>query len=118
MPRPAESQCLFALVDGWITVRAKSFLRRSYETARKKLKSIFAKTDTHRQTQLVALCRAFCQVQSSTGSLNRASLLGRPSACLPTWLCPIPIGVDSTNHVAVRIEGARPMHCCTSLGTL
>ena len=52
---PAESRLAAALSDGSTLVQAAKALNISWETARTQLKAVFAKTNTHRQSELVAL---------------------------------------------------------------
>jgi DNA-binding CsgD family transcriptional regulator len=52
---PAESRLATLLVAGMSLDRAAEQLRLSRETVRNQLKAIFAKTATHRQSELVAL---------------------------------------------------------------
>ena len=52
---PAEARLASRLLDEESIERAAANLAITYETARKTLKTIFAKTDTNRQGQLVAL---------------------------------------------------------------
>jgi DNA-binding CsgD family transcriptional regulator len=52
---PAESRLASALTDGGTLLEAAKGLNISWETARTQLKAVFLKTDTHRQSELVAL---------------------------------------------------------------
>jgi len=52
---PAESRLAAALSDGSTLIEAAKALNISWETARTQLKAVFAKTNTHRQSELVAL---------------------------------------------------------------
>lgn len=52
---PAESRLAAALSDGSTLIDAAKALNISWETARTQLKAVFAKTNTHRQSELVAL---------------------------------------------------------------
>jgi len=52
---PAEARLGSALATGTSLSEAADELGISRETARNQLKSVFAKTDTHRQSELVAL---------------------------------------------------------------
>lgn len=52
---PAESRLAAALADGCTLIDAAKTLNISWETARTQLKAVFAKTNTHRQSELVAL---------------------------------------------------------------
>jgi DNA-binding CsgD family transcriptional regulator len=58
---PAEAALLRALVAGRALAAAATRLGRRYNTARNQLQSIYAKTGTHRQAELVAkvLARAW-----------------------------------------------------------
>lgn len=52
---PAESRLAAELSDGSTLIQAARALNISWETARTQLKAVFAKTNTHRQSELVAL---------------------------------------------------------------
>jgi DNA-binding CsgD family transcriptional regulator len=52
---PAEMRLVRKLIDGKSLRSAAEALGITYETARSRLKSIFQKTRTHRQAELVAL---------------------------------------------------------------
>jgi DNA-binding CsgD family transcriptional regulator len=52
---PAESRLAAALANGGTLTQAASNLNISWETARTHLKTVFSKTNTHRQSELVAL---------------------------------------------------------------
>ena len=56
---PAEARLASRLSSGDSIEKIASALQISYETSRKQLKSIFHKTNTHRQAQLVALLAQF-----------------------------------------------------------
>lgn len=58
---PAEARLASKLVDEDSVETAADKLGIAYETARKTLKSVFAKTNTHRQAQLVALAARFAK---------------------------------------------------------
>jgi len=50
---PTETRLVLHLIKGDCLRTAASALNMKYETARTHLKSIFLKTDTHRQTELI-----------------------------------------------------------------
>ena len=52
---PAEARLTAALADGRPLVQVAKALNISWETARTQLKTVFLKTNTHRQSELVAL---------------------------------------------------------------
>jgi DNA-binding CsgD family transcriptional regulator len=52
---PAETRLVAAIADGSSCEQAAEKLGIARETARNQLKSVYSKTDTHRQSQLVAL---------------------------------------------------------------
>ena len=52
---PAESRLAAELAGGSTLVQAAKALNISWETARTHLKTVFMKTNTHRQSELVAL---------------------------------------------------------------
>ncbi len=56
---PAEARLASRLSSGASIEEIAAELRITYETSRKRLKSIFQKTNTHRQAQLVALLAQF-----------------------------------------------------------
>jgi DNA-binding CsgD family transcriptional regulator len=64
---PAEARLASRLVDEDSVETAADKLGVTYETARKTLKSIFAKTNTHRQAQLVALAARFAKPNREQG---------------------------------------------------
>lgn len=57
----AEARIAEGLRTGNSLVRAAEELGIAYETARNQLKAVFAKTDTHRQSELVALLSRLCR---------------------------------------------------------
>lgn len=56
---PAEFRLCAALADGLTLKECAQSWNRSYDTLRTQLKTILAKTGTHRQTELIALLGAF-----------------------------------------------------------
>lgn len=52
---PAEARLTAVLADGSTLIQAAKALNISWETARTQLKTVFLKTNTHRQSELVAL---------------------------------------------------------------
>jgi DNA-binding CsgD family transcriptional regulator len=52
---PAEARLTAAIAGGSTLIEAAKALSISWETARTQLKTVFLKTDTHRQSELVAL---------------------------------------------------------------
>jgi DNA-binding CsgD family transcriptional regulator len=63
---PAEARLASRLSTGRSIEEIAAELSTSYETLRKQLKSIFLKTNTHRQAQLVALLAQFSVVRVSS----------------------------------------------------
>lgn len=59
---PAETRLVVALAQGTRLSEAAEMLSLSKETVRNQLKSVFAKTDTHRQSDLVRLVTALAPV--------------------------------------------------------
>ena len=57
---PAEARLTCELASGSDLIRAACTLNISWETARTQLKTVFAKTNTHRQGELVALLSCLC----------------------------------------------------------
>jgi len=63
---PAEARLASRLSSGRSIEEIAAELNTSYETSRKQLKSVFLKTNTHRQAQLVALLAQFSVVRGAS----------------------------------------------------
>jgi DNA-binding CsgD family transcriptional regulator/PAS domain-containing protein len=63
----AETKLAVRMASGVVLETVADNLGRTYETARAQLKSVFAKTNTHRQAELVALLASLSQIGDCKG---------------------------------------------------
>jgi DNA-binding CsgD family transcriptional regulator len=73
-----EARLAILLAAGEMLESAASLCGISYETARKRIKTVFEKTDTRRQSELVALTIRVGTLAGAAGALARETMRPRP----------------------------------------